>query len=221
MSDERSSPIRAVIFDFGGVFTTSPIENFAVFERQHGLPEKFIGGVIRNNHHANAWAQYERAEIDLDAFDALFADETRAAGFEILGRTLISLLSFAFRPEMVAALEDVKAAGLKTGCITNNLPEVDAAAMLATPERRDLAAHVFAMFDHIIESSKAGIRKPEPRIYQMMCEALGVSPPQCVFLDDLGVNLKPARDMGMCTIKVPLGDVTPAIAALRARLGLS
>lgn len=221
MSDERSSPIRAVIFDFGGVFTTSPIENFAVFERQHGLPEKFIGGVIRNNHHANAWARYERAEIDLNSFDALFAAETKAAGFEIRGRTLIGLLSFAFRPEMVAALEDVKAAGLKTGCITNNLPEVDAAAMLATPERRDLAAHVFAMFDHIIESSKAGVRKPEPRIYQMMCEALGVSPPQCVFLDDLGVNLKPARDMGMHTIKVPLGDVTPAIAALRARLGLS
>lgn len=216
-----NAPIRAVIFDFGGVFTTSPIENFVVFEREHGLPERFIGGVIRDNHHANAWARYERAEIDLDSFDALFAAETKAAGYEIRGRTLIGLLSLSFRPEMVAALEEVKSAGLKTGCITNNLPQIDATAMLASEEKRTEAACVFAMFDHIIESSKAGVRKPEPRIYEMMCEALGVAAPECVFLDDLGLNLKPARDMGMLTIKVPLGDVGPAIAVLRAHLVLA
>jgi putative hydrolase of the HAD superfamily len=215
-----NTPIRAVIFDFGGVFTTSPIENFAVFERQHGLPERFIGGVIRSNHHAGAWARYERAEIDLDTFDALFAEESSAAGFEIRGRLLIGLLSLTFRPEMVDALEQVKAAGFKTGCITNNLPEVDGAAMLGAADKRNEAERVFASFDRIIESSKAGVRKPEPRIYEMMCEALGVAPPECVFLDDLGVNLKPAREMGMRTIKVPLGDVTPAIVELRAALRL-
>jgi len=226
--------IEAVIFDFGGVFTSSPVENFTRYERENGLPEKFIGGVIKTNHHANAWARFERAEISLDAFDRAFASETRAAGFEIPGRTLISLLALDLYPEMAEALRRVKAAGLKTGCITNNLPQFDSAAMVAAAddaenadgaERRDRAgaavAAILDRFDHVIESSKAGVRKPEPRIYEMMCEALGAQPEACVFLDDLGINLKPARAMGMTTIKVPLGDVTPAIDALGALLELS
>lgn len=213
-------PARAVIFDFGGVFTTSPIENFAAFERRHGLPEKFIGSVIKTNHHANAWARYERAEIDIDEFDALFAEETRAAGFEIGGRRLVGLLSLSFRPQMIDALEQVKSAGFKTGCITNNLPKIDARGMLAAEEKREQVERIFKSFDHVIESSKAGVRKPELRIYEMMCEALAVSPPECVFLDDLGINLKPAKAMGMRTIKVPMGDATPAIDELMSHLDL-
>lgn len=210
----------AAIFDFGGVFTTSPVENFAVYEREHGLPERFIGGVIKENHHANAWARYERAEIDLEAFDGLFAAETKAAGHEISGRTLVGLLSLTFRPEMIEALARVKRAGLKTGCITNNLPKIDSKAMLAASEKREQVEAIHANFDHIIESSKAGVRKPEPRIYEMMCEALAVAPAECVFLDDLGINLKPARALGMATIKVPFGDVGPAIDELSALLGV-
>lgn len=213
--------IEAVIFDFGGVFTTSPVTQFAVFEKENGLPERFIGAVIKKNHHTNAWAQFERAEIDLDAFDGAFAAETRAAGFEISGRTLISLLRLQVYPEMVDALKTVKAAGYKTGCITNNLPEADSQDMLADGEAPDAAADILAHFDHIIESSKAGVRKPEPRIYEMMCDALGVAPATCIFLDDLGINLKPAKAMGMRTIKVPFGDVTPAIAALKDMLSLA
>lgn len=212
--------IAAVIFDFGGVFTTSPVENFAKFERAHGLPEKFIGGVIKNNHHANAWARFERAEISIDEFDRLFAEETRAAGFEIPGTTLVSLLALTLRPEMAAALRRVKTSGFKTGCITNNLPAFDSAAMVADEEKAAQAKKILSLFDHVIESSKAGVRKPEPRIYEMMCEALNVAPAQCVFLDDLGINLKPARAMGMTTIKVPLGDVAPAIAELHALLAI-
>lgn len=210
----------AVIFDFGGVFTTSPVENFAAFESAHGLPERFIGGVIKANHHDNAWARFERAEIDLDAFDRLFADETRAAGFEIRGRTLIGLLSLRFHAPMIVALKAVKAAGLATGCITNNLPALDSRGMVAAEEDLTRLETIFGHFDHVIESSKAGVRKPEPRIYEMMCEALGVAPARCVFIDDLGVNLKPAAAMGMLTIKAPFGDVTPAIRALEAALGL-
>lgn len=218
MSDKFK--FEAVIFDFGGVFTTSPIENFAAYERAHGLPERFIGGVIRKNHHANAWARYERAEIGLEEFDALFAAESRAAGHEIAGRAIVGLLALTFRPQMIEALIGVKRAGFKTGCITNNLPNIDSRAMLAAQERREEIERIFAHFDHVIESSKAGVRKPEPRIYQMMCEALRVEPEACVFIDDLGVNLKPARAMGMRTIKAPLGDVTPAIEELRDVLGL-
>ena len=214
------SGFEAVIFDFGGVFTTSPVENFAVFERAHGLPEKFIGGVIKANHHDNAWAQFERAEISFAAFDRLFAEETGAAGYEIRGTTLVTLLALTLRPEMVEALARVKDAGFKTGCITNNLPKFDSAAMLANASHADKARAILSRFDHLIESSKAGVRKPEPRIYEMMCEALGVAPAACIFLDDLGVNLKPARAMGMMTIKVPTGGVAPAIAALYGLLGL-
>ena len=213
--------VKAVIFDFGGVFTSSPVENFARFEREHGLPEKFIGGVIKNNHHANAWARFERAEITLDDFDTAFAEETKTAGFEIPGRMLISLLALNLYPEMAEALQRVKAAGLKTGCITNNLPKFDSAAMVAETGKADEVKAILANFDHVIESSKAGVRKPEPRIYEMMCEALAVTPEACVFIDDLGINLKPARAMGMTTIKAPLGDVTPAIDELGAVLGLA
>jgi putative hydrolase of the HAD superfamily len=210
---------EAVIFDFGGVFTTSPVQNFAVFERENNLPERFIGEVIKANHHANAWARFERAETTLDEFDEAFAAESRAAGFEISGRRLVSLLSLTFNHDMIAALAHVKQAGYKTGCITNNLPKIDSKAMLAAAENRDIVNRIHAGFDHVIESSKAGVRKPEPRIYEMMCAALSVAPSACIFLDDLGINLKPARDMGMTTIKVPFGDAAPAIAELYALLG--
>lgn len=212
---------EAVLFDFGGVFTTSPVANFAVYEREHGLPDKFIGGVIKLNHHTNAWARYERSEITLDTFDGLFAKETKAAGHEIRGRTLVGLLSLDFQEAMIEALVKVKQAGFKTGCITNNLPEFDSSAMLSAAEdRRQVAARVFSHFDHVIESSKAGVRKPEPRIYEMMCEALSVEPTACIFIDDLGINLKPARAMGMTTIRAPIGDIRPAIDALALATGL-
>lgn len=206
---------EAVIFDFGGVFTTSPVENFAEFEKHNGLPERFIGGVIKANAHDGAFARFERGEIDFEEFDRLFAEETRKAGFEITGRAFAPLLDVAVKPEMVTALSAIKRASLKTGCITNNF----AAAEEVGPRGAEFAA-ILAEFDHAIESSKAGVRKPEPRIYEMMLEALGLPAPACIFLDDLGANLKPARDMGMTTIKVPFGDVAPAIEELSALLAL-
>ena len=212
---------EAVIFDFGGVFTTSPVQNFAAFESEHDLPERFIGNVIKTNHHTNAWAQFERAEMTLEDFDDAFAVESKAAGFEIRGKTLVKLLKLHFNHNMIDALTRVKAAGYKTGCITNNLPKLDSKGMLAPEESRALATRINAVFDHIIESSKAGVRKPEPRIYEMMCEALAVAPAGCIFLDDLGINLKPARAMGMTTIKVPFADVSPAITELFALLELA
>lgn len=204
---------RAVIFDFGGVFTASPVEKFAAFEQAHGLAPRFIGGVVKARLHDGAFARYERAEIDFETFDALFREETAAAGFAIGGRDFLKLLDVEPKPQMAAALFAVKRAGLKTGCITNNFPSVPGAG------RRSDRADLFGAFDHVIESSKVGVRKPEPRIYEMMLEALSVPANACVFLDDLGVNLKPAQAMGMRTIKVPFGDVRPAIDELAAALG--
>lgn len=210
----------AVIFDFGGVFTTSPVENFAIYEKRHGLPERFIGGVIKSRLHDGAFARFERGEIGMEEFDRLFAGETRAAGREIRGAEFATLLDVALKPEMVAALGAVKRAGYSTGCITNNFPSIESDGSPRRAERHASLQAIFDDFDHIIESSKAGVRKPEPRIYEMMLEALALPASACIFLDDLGVNLKPAQAMGMTTIKVPFGDVTPAIDELSALLQL-
>jgi putative hydrolase of the HAD superfamily len=207
--------IEAVIWDFGGVLTTSPFEAFARFETERGLPADIIRRTNAANHLENAWAKFERAEIDIDTFDAAFAAESRALGAEVRGRDVLPLLSGDLRPEMVEALRRVKAK-FKIGCITNNLP----ANSIGSQSGRSLyVAEVMALFDHIIESAKIGLRKPDPRIYAMMLEALKVDPKNCVYLDDLGVNLKPAREIGMTTIKVLNAD--QAIAELEAATGLS
>ena len=207
--------VEAVIWDFGGVLTTSPFEAFARFERERGFPIDIIRRTNAANHLENAWAKFERAEIDIAAFDKLFAEESLAlGGAEVRGREVLPLLSGDLRPEMVEALKRVRAS-CKTGCITNNLP---ANAIGSASGRSLYVAEVMALFDHIIESAKIGLRKPDPRIYQMMIEALGVDPRTCVYLDDLGVNLKPAREMGMTTIKVV--SAAQAIAELEAATGL-
>src|SRR4051794_8710937 len=207
--------VEAVIFDFGGVMTTSPFEAFARFERERGYPIDIIRRTNAANHLENAWAKFERAEIDLDMFDQLFAEESLAlGGAEVRGREVLPLLSGDLRPEMVEALRRIKAE-CKTGCITNNLP---ANAIGSLGGRSLYVAEVMALFDHVIESAKIGLRKPDPRIYQMMTEALGVSASDCVYLDDLGINLKPAREMGMTTIKVV--SASQAIIELEAATGL-
>ncbi|MBR0778019.1 HAD-IA family hydrolase [Bradyrhizobium diazoefficiens] len=206
--------IEAVIFDFGGVLTSSPFEAFARFETERGLPIDIIRRTNAANHLENAWAKFERAEVDIEAFDHLFAEESRALGAEVRGRDVLPLLQGDLRPEMVDALKRIKSS-FKTGCITNNLP---ANAIGSMTGRSLYVAEVMVLFDHVIESAKIGLRKPDPRIYRMMVEALNVDPTKCVYLDDLGVNLKPAREMGMTTIKVASG--AQAIAELEAATGL-
>ena len=207
--------IEAVIWDFGGVLTSSPFEAFARFEAERGLPADIIRRTNAANHLENAWARLERAEVDIEAFDKLFAMESLALGAEVRGRDVLPLLAGDLRPEMVEALRRTRAK-LKTGCITNNLP---ANAIGSAGGRTLYITEVMALFDHVIESAKLGLRKPDPRIYRMMVEAIGVDPKHCVYLDDLGVNLKPAREMGMTTIKVV--SATQAIADLEAATGLS
>ncbi|MCK1282947.1 HAD-IA family hydrolase [Bradyrhizobium sp. 44] len=206
--------IEAVIFDFGGVLTSSPFEAFTRFETERGLPIDIIRRTNAANHLENAWAKFERAEVDIDTFDHLFATESLALGAEVRGRDVLPLLQGDLRPEMAEALKRIKAQ-FKTGCITNNLP---ANAIGSMTGRSLYVAEVMVLFDHVIESAKIGLRKPDPRIYQLMVETLKVDPKNCVYLDDLGVNLKPAREMGMTTVKVTSG--AQAIAELEAATGL-
>lgn len=193
---------KAILWDFGGVITSSPFDAFNAYERERGLPENLIRRINASDPDSNAWAQFERNEIGGSAFDTLFAAEAARAGFDVRGADVIALLSGTVRPRMVAALDACKAAGYALGCITNNAQVGHGAGMSADTARAATMADAMARFDHVIESSKSGIRKPDPRIYTMMCETLGVTPETCVYLDDLGINCKPAAALGMTAIKV-------------------
>ena len=196
-----SQALQAVIWDFGGVFTSSPFEAFTRYEEERGLPKDFVRSVNAVNIQENAWAKLERSEVTADEFDVLFRDESRALGHEVPGKDILALLSGDVRPAVVDALKICKQ-HVKVGCITNNAPVGKGAGMSSDSRKAAQVSEIMEQFDHLIESSKLGIRKPDPRIYALMCEALDVEPSRCVYLDDLGINLKPARAMGMHTIKV-------------------
>ena len=193
--------LQAVIWDFGGVLTSSPFEAFTRYEAEKGLPKDFVRSVNAQNIHENAWAKLERSEVTADEFDALFRAESKALGHEVPGKDILGLLSGDVRPSVVDALKTCKSR-VKVGCITNNAPIGKGAGMSSDSQKAAKVAEIMTNFDHVIESSKLGIRKPDPRIYALMCEALDVDPARCIYLDDLGINLKPARAMGMHTIKV-------------------
>ncbi len=211
-----------VIFDFGGVITASPFEAFNRLEEERGLPRDFVRRVNAINPDSNAWAKFERAEIDAAAFDTLFAEEARALGHALEGEAVLAVIAGAVRPAMVAALDTLKDRGFTIACITNNVPGgkmgIRGAGMTRSEEAASEVAAIMVRFEHVIESSKAGVRKPDPRIYQMMCEKLGVEPGECIYLDDLGINCKPAAQLGMHAIKVTSGE--QALADLSAVLGV-
>ncbi|PCJ68972.1 MAG: HAD family hydrolase [Rhodobiaceae bacterium] len=210
--------IQAVIWDFGGVLTSSPFEAFNRFEAERGLPKDFIRQVNSTNPDSNAWALFERSDISLDVFDEKFSEEAKALGGAVTGREVVSLLSGDIRPAMVTALKRCKE-HFKVGCITNNVSAGKGAGMARSQDKATAVADVMALFDHVIESSKIGMRKPDPRIYEMACETLGVDANKSIYLDDLGINLKPARALGMTTIKVLNGE--QALKELEAAVGLS
>ena len=193
--------VEAVIWDFGGVITTSPFEAFNRYEARSALPHDFIRKVNATNPHDNAWAKFERAEITGVQFDELFLRESTTLGYPVRGADVLPLLSGDVRPRVVEALKACKAK-FKIGCITNNVQTGHGAGMAGTSERAAQVEAIMELFDGIIESSRAGLRKPDPRIYQMMCELLRVAPENCVYLDDLGINCKPASQLGMHAIKV-------------------
>ena len=210
--------IKAVIWDFGGVFTTSPFEAFNRFESQRGLPRDLIRTVNRTNPDSNAWALFERGEIDGAGFDRKFLEETTALGHPVRGAEVLPLLSGEVRPRMVEALTICKQR-FKVGCITNNMIHGNGSAMAANPESASRAGDIMQHFDAIIESSKAGVRKPDPKIYLMMCERLRVEARACVYLDDLGINCKAAAQLGMVAIKVVSEHQT--LADLEGATGLT
>jgi putative hydrolase of the HAD superfamily len=209
--------IKAVLWDFGGVISTSPFEAFRRFEEQRGLPRDFLRQVNSTNPHSNAWACFERGEIDAAAFGERFHVEAKALGQDVHGSDILPLISGELRPRMVAALKTVKTR-YRIACLTNNMPTGHGAGMSANPEKAQAVAELLALFDAVVESSKVGVRKPEPAFYERACGLLGIQPAEAVFLDDLGINLKPAAAMGMTTIKVT--DPDAALAELGGIIGM-
>jgi len=217
MNTSHAIAPRAVLWDFGGVILSSPFEAFRIYERDAGLPEDFIRSLNARNPDTNAWAKMERSEVPLQDFVVLFEAEALEQGHKIDGWRVLRSISGDIRPQMVEALRRCKQ-HFRIACITNNMKSGEGPGMARSPDKAKAVAEVMTLFEHVVESSTLGWRKPDPRIYRHACDLLGVEPEHCIYLDDLGVNLKPARAMGMRTIKV--GDPDLAIAELEAMVGI-
>ena len=217
MNTSHANFPHAVLWDFGGVILSSPFEAFRRYEAEAGLPKDFIRGLNARNPDTNAWAKMERSEVSLAGFVELFEAEALAHGHRLDGWRVLQSISGDIRPQMVEALRRCKAA-FRVACITNNMKAGEGPGMARSPEKAKAVAEIMALFEHVVESSRVGLRKPDPLIYRHACDLLGVAPENCIYLDDLGINLKPARAMGMRTIKV--GDPDVAIAELEAMVGI-
>jgi len=194
--------IKAIFWDFGGVITSSPFEAFNVFEKNNNLPSDFLRKVNSTNPDDNAWAKLERSEVNLEEFDLLFEEESNKLGHAVKGKEVIALLQGQIRPEMVNALQKIKGK-LIQACLTNNIQSLKK----ETFEENNVSVsgkheEIMKLFDFVIESSKVNLRKPDPAFYKLACEKAEIEPFEAVFLDDLGINLKPAKILGMKTIKV-------------------
>ncbi len=208
---------QAILWDFGGVITSSPFDAFNRYEAEHEIPRDFIRQVNATDPENNAWAQFESSRITPEEFDSAFENETRLAGHAIPGRVVIAMLSGAVRPRMVEVLKTCKQ-HYRIACLTNNVKAGNGPGMSRDAVQAAQVQSVMALFDLVLESSKEGVRKPDPRFYLRACERLQIEPRQTVFLDDLGINLKSARELGMTTIKVT--DESQAIAELSKVLDL-
>jgi len=207
--------VTAVVFDLGGVLTTSPLAAFGDYERSAGLPEGLVARLNTTNPHTNAWARFERSELDRDGFVEVFEAEARAAGHEVDATKVLDALHGSVRPAMVAAVRALRDAGVPRALLSNNAAPMDPATEHGA---------LMELFDVVVESSVEGIRKPEPAIYPLTLERLSaavgrrVADDEVVYLDDLGPNLKPARDLGWRTIKVV--DPADALAELARATGV-
>lgn len=210
-----SGVFEAVFWDFGGVITSSPFERFNHLEDRLGVPRNFIRTVNATDPDNNAWARLERNEIRGAEFDTLFRRESLALGYEVPGADVVAALQGLLRPEMVAALQAIRGRYIQ-GCLTNNMVSTsDSSWVQNTPPQ---IREVMDLFDFVQESSAEGVRKPEPRFYELAVHKSGIADPShIIFLDDLGINLKPARAMGMHTIKV--GEPAQALSELQQLLG--
>jgi putative hydrolase of the HAD superfamily len=199
---------RAVLFDLGGVVVGSPLHAIAAYEEELGIPAGSVNRVVVGTGPEGAWSRLERGELTLEPFYEAFDHECAAAGCGLSARTLMERVAGATapRPAMLEAIARIRAQGLIAGAITNNWVAEEGSA-----------GSLRHLFDLVVESAIEGMRKPDPRIFNIACERLRIQPSDAVFLDDIGANLKTARSLGMTTIKVVEPDA--ALAELEGLLG--
>ncbi len=208
-----------MLFDFGGVITSSPFEAFNRLESAAEVPLNTIRTINATNPDTNAWAKLERSEVEVADFVSLFEAEAAALGYELSGLAVLDCLSGDIRPQMVYALDLLVEGGCRIGCITNNVRKGRGPAMSQSDEAASQVVAVMNKFEEVVQSSKEGLRKPDPRIYQLALTRMGLEANQTAYLDDLGVNCKPARDLGMSTIKVT--DPDEALDQLEQLVGFA
>jgi epoxide hydrolase-like predicted phosphatase len=209
---------KAVLFDLGGVVLGSPLHAIADYERELGIPANFINRVVASTAPHGGWARLERGEISMEVFFDAFENDCRQAGEEISAREMMMRMSAATKPRnaMLRAIKRLRDAHLRVAALTNNWATPEDAE---DTEQTDTASAEFREhFDVFVESRVEGLRKPDPKIYALTCERLGVTPDGCVFLDDIGSNLKTARKMGIATIKVE--NPEEALRELEVLVGL-
>jgi len=202
---------QAILFDIGGVVVDSPLHTIARYEREHGIPEGFLNRVVRETGPTGAWSRMERGELDAAQFCAQFDGECTERGHLLPAAAVLDRIALENkpRPAMMEALRRLRAHGLVTAALTNNWKNDGQAA-----DRHGLRP----LFDHFIESSVVGLRKPDPAIYRLAFAQIGASPDRIVFLDDIGANLKAARELGVTTIKVI--DAPQALRELGEHVGI-
>ena len=210
--------IKAVFWDFGGVITTSPFDSFNLYEEKHGLEKDFIRRVNSTNPDSNAWAKLERNQIDLSEFNDLFLNESTNLGYPIQGVDVISLLQGQIRPEMIQALKAIKG-NLIQACLTNNIVSPETQLNDQNVSIAGKNEEIMSLFDFVIASSEQNVRKPDPAFYDLALNHAGIKAEEAVFLDDLGINLKPAMELGMHTIKVT--NANEALRELNAVLPIN
>lgn len=210
----------AVIFDLGGVVLGSPLHAINRYELHLGLEKNAINRVAAETAPDGAWSRLERGELSMDAFYAAFEVDCARSGYTISARTMFEWMAEESlpRPAMLTAIRTIRARGLRVAALTNNWANAtDEPDAPDTAEPSDGTRELRLHFDAFIESSVEGMRKPDPRIYELACSRLDVEPVRTVFLDDIGANLKPARALGLTTIKVD--EPVSALAALASTLG--
>jgi epoxide hydrolase-like predicted phosphatase len=177
--------LDALLIDWGGVLTTSMMGSFDAFSAREGLPEHAVRQAFRDDPAArDALIELECGRIAITAFEARLAKILEVDAIDLARR-----LTADVRPdrEMRAAVRAFHDQGVKTALVSNSW------------RREDYDVH--DLFDVVVLSGDLGIRKPDPEIYAVAVERLGVLPERCVFVDDLGGNLKPAKALGMTTIR--------------------
>ena len=200
--------IKAVLFDLGGVIFESPLHTISSFETEQGLLAGTVGRIVTGAGGEGAWARHERGEISVETFERGLREEARRFGVDLDVNGMMRRIEadVAIRPRMLAAVGRLREEGIGVAAITNNWKGLDAPS-------------VTDHFDVVVESWLVGVRKPEPEIYRITLARLGVAPREAVMLDDIGVNLKTALNMGMTTIKVT--DPIDALEELGALVGVS